>query len=386
MLKEYIKEIKIGNIVIKNNVFLAPMAGVTDIPFRKICRKFNPGLTFTEMASTKAMEFNSVRTDKILHIMDDERPSVVQIFGSDKEVIRNTIEKLNEDDSIDIIDINMGCPAPKLVKNGDGAGLLLNLQNVEDIIKEATSVSKKPITVKTRKGFNNDIITAVDVAKICEKYGVAMITIHGRTREQYYSGTADLDIIKAVKEAVSIPVIGNGDIVDIKSAKKMFEYTKCDGIMIARGAQGNPWIFKEIIEKTEDEKRKEKVKESYKYIKNQWKGIEIYDTDSQYLKGCSAEGHISHVYADRMSSRPRTWSDDGIDKMSRLRVFVSNGGKIYEELIKSKKVNTKLKKYDRIIERHFKKGIEEPSHYAFSVINTGMHSNINKIFKKIMYG
>lgn len=145
-------------------------------------------------------------------------------------------------------------------------------------------------------------------------------------------------------------------------------------------------IFKEIIEKTEDEKRKEKVKESYKYIKNQWKGIEIYDTDSQYLKGCSAEGHISHVYADRMSSRPRTWSDDGIDKMSRLRVFVSNGGKIYEELIKSKKVNTKLKKYDRIIERHFKKGIEEPSHYAFSVINTGMHSNINKIFKKIMYG
>ena len=248
MLRNYIKKIKIGNIEVENNVFLAPMAGVTDIPFRKICRKFGPGLTYTEMASTKAMEFGSDKTEKIIQIMSDERPSIVQIFGSDKDTIRKTIEKLNQLEDIDIRDINMGCPAPKLVKNGDGAGLLLDLKKVEEIIKEATSVSKKPITVKTRKGFNDDIITAVEVAKICEKYGVAMITIHGRTREQYYSGVADLDIIKKVKESVKIPVIGNGDITDVKSAKKMFEYTGCDGIMIARGAQGNPWIFKSILD------------------------------------------------------------------------------------------------------------------------------------------
>ena len=247
-ITKYIKPIKIGDINIKNNIFLGPMAGVTDKAFRQIVREFNPGLTFTEMASSKAMEFESKKTNKILELLPNERPSVVQIFGHDSKTICSTIEKLNDIEQIDIIDINMGCPAPKLVKNGDGAGMLLDLDNVKEVLEEAVKISKKPITVKTRKGFNDNIITAVKVAKIAEKAGVKMITIHGRTREQYYISTADLDIIKEVKKAVSIPVIGNGDVIDIASAINMFEYTGCDGIMIARGALGNPFIFKSILE------------------------------------------------------------------------------------------------------------------------------------------
>ena len=233
-ITKYIKKIKIGNIEVDNNIFLGPMAGVTDKAFRQVVREFKPGLTFTEMASSKAMEFKSEKTNKILEILPDERPSVVQIFGHDEKTICSTIEKLNDIDDIDIIDINMGCPAPKLVKNGDGAGLLLDLDNIKKILESAVKISKKTLTVKTRKGFNDNIITAIEVAKIAEKAGVKMITIHGRTREQYYNGTADLDIIKEVKKAVNIPVIGNGDVTDLKSAIRMFEYTGCDGIMIAR--------------------------------------------------------------------------------------------------------------------------------------------------------
>lgn len=243
-----IHKLKIGNIEIENNVFLAPMAGVTDVPFRKICSEFNPGLLFTEMASSKAMTYNDKKTKKLLTVLDEKRPSIVQIFGHEAEVIAETVKMLDKDDNVDIIDINMGCPAPKLVKNGDGSGILLDLNNVEAVIKAAVSSTSKPITVKTRKGFNDDIITAVEVAKIAEKCGAKMITVHGRTREQYYTGKADLEIIKKVKESVNIPVIGNGDIFSLEDAKRMFEYTGCDGIMLARGVQGNPWLFKEILE------------------------------------------------------------------------------------------------------------------------------------------
>ena len=263
----YLKELNIGNIKIENNVFLAPMAGITDSSFRKICKEYGPGLVFTEMSSSKAIFYKDEKTNKLMDTSEEKKPVAVQIFGSDVESMSYAAQKVSE--FADIIDINMGCPAPKVIKNGDGSKLLLDLNKASEVMKSVVNSSKVPVTVKFRKGWDKDNIVAVECAQMLENVGVSMITIHGRTREEYYSGKADLDIIKKVKESVKIPVIGNGDIVDEESALRMFEYTGVDGIMIGRASIGNPWIFEKIIHylKTGDKLTEISNSEKLKVIK-----------------------------------------------------------------------------------------------------------------------
>ena len=246
----YIKRLRIGNVELDNNVLLAPMAGVTDLSFRKICKKYgNPGLVCTEMISSKGLFYNDKKTEQFLELNEEKRPVAIQIFGSDPQVMGEATKIVEK--YADIIDINMGCPAPKVVKNGDGSKLLLNLNLVSDIVKAVVNNTSKPVSVKIRKGWDKENVVAVEASKIIEEAGASLITVHGRTREQYYSGPVDLDIIKKVKEAVHIPVIGNGDVKNAEDAIRMFEYTGVDGIMIGRGVLGEPWKIEDIINEIE---------------------------------------------------------------------------------------------------------------------------------------
>ena len=238
-------KLAIGNVVLENNVILAPMAGVTDLPFRLLCREQGAGMVVTEMVSAKAILYGNKNTDKLLEVREEERPAAVQLFGSDPEIMARIAAQI-EDGPYDVIDVNMGCPVPKIVNNGEGSALMKDMKRAEAVLSAMVKAVKKPVTVKFRKGFNDQSVNAVEFARMAESCGVSAVAVHGRTREQYYSGKADWEIIRRVKEAVKIPVIGNGDVFTPEDAKALLTETGCDGIMVARGAKGNPWIFSRI--------------------------------------------------------------------------------------------------------------------------------------------
>lgn len=238
--------LKIGNVTLENNLILAPMAGVTDLPFRLLCKEQGVGLICTEMISAKAIYFKNKNTETLMEIDERERPVSLQLFGSDPDLMAEIARQI-EPRNFDILDINMGCPVPKVVNNGEGSALMKNPRLVHEIVSKVSKAIEKPLTIKIRKGFAEDCVNAVEIAKIAEDAGAAAVAVHGRTREQYYAGNADWDIIRKVKEAVSIPVIGNGDVDSPQKAEALVRETGCDGIMIGRAVQGNPWLFSQIL-------------------------------------------------------------------------------------------------------------------------------------------
>ena len=239
-------KLRIGNVELENPLVLAPMAGVTDLPFRLLCKEQGVGLICMEMVSAKAIYYKNKNTESLLEIHPGETPVSLQLFGSDADIMSEMAKKI-EERPFSILDINMGCPVPKVVNNGEGSALMKNPALVREIVSKMSKAISKPVTVKIRKGFDDEHVNAVEIAKIAEDAGAAAVAVHGRTREQYYSGKADWEIIARVKEAVSIPVIGNGDVTDADSALRMMKETGCDGVMIGRAVQGNPWIFREIL-------------------------------------------------------------------------------------------------------------------------------------------
>ena len=312
-------KLKIGNVTLENNLVLAPMAGVTDLPFRLLCREQGAGLLCMEMISAKGILYNNKNTESLLQIHPDEMPVSLQLFGSDPKIVSEMAKRI-EERPFSILDINMGCPVPKIVRNGEGSALMKNPKLVYELVSATVKAIQKPVTVKIRKGFDDEHVNAVEIAKIIEEAGASAVAVHGRTREQYYSGKADWDIIRQVKEAVHIPVIGNGDVTSGEKAVAMQEQTGCDGVMIARGAQGNPWIFSELI--------------AYEKTGEMPKRPDVDEIRQMMLRHARLQLQYKGDYTGIREMRKHVaWYTKGLHNAARLRDDI-NSVESYEELEK----------------------------------------------------
>ena len=304
---------KIGNVELPNNLILAPMAGVTDLPFRLLCRECGAGMSVMEMISAKAILYRNKNTEELMRTDPRERPVSLQLFGSDPEIVSQIALQI-EDRPFDILDFNMGCPVPKVVKNGEGSALMRDPKLAAEIVRQTVKKIHKPMTVKIRKGFNDDEINAVEMAKRLEDAGAAAITVHGRTREQYYSGSADWEIIRQVKEAVRIPVIGNGDVTGPGSARALMEQTGCDAVMIGRAARGNPWIFRQILENSQTKPSAAELREMVLRHARM-----VVDQDGEGLGICKMRKHVAWYTAGYPHSSKLRGMSNNISTMDDLR-------------------------------------------------------------------